>query len=405
VRRLAIGIAVAFVFVAPAARAHPLGQRPVLQLSENAGTVNALWVIALDEGPVLTRHLGLGPIRPETLHEHDEFHTYMLERFRISADGAGCAGSVLAVSRVPTGYAIPLVFDCGEDTARLRIRLTLLHDVDERYQTLYAMPIGSDVARGVFTVASPVAEIDLRAGEAVQPSGEPSPSQEPRALLGRITASLQGQAGAAPLALALVFALALGALHALTPGHGKTLTAAYVVGSGGTVRHGMLLGGVVALAHAAGTAVIGAMAIAANRLLLPSEVGPWLEVATGALILAIAATLVRARPHLHLDAPAPGKGRLAVVGLIGGLVPSPDAIAVVLVAFSLERWTAGVALIAAFSIGLAIVVLAVAVIAARGGDVIRRVAGERFVRYAPRIAAVVFVVLGIAVLLNGIRKL
>src|SRR5207245_4360713 len=67
----------------------------------------------------------------------------------------------------------------------------------------------------------------------------------------------QSEPGLGLLALALLTAAALGAFHALEPGHGKTVVAAYLVGSRGTARHALILGLVVPASHTAGGHVLG----------------------------------------------------------------------------------------------------------------------------------------------------
>ncbi|HNB40961.1 MAG TPA: hypothetical protein PLG52_05650, partial [Anaerolineales bacterium] len=84
---------------------------------------------------------------------------------------------------------------------------------------------------------------------------------------------------------ALLIALALGALHALTPGHGKTVVAAYLVGSRGTSWHAVVLGTVVTLTHTGSVFLLGILTLAASKYFLPTAVIPFLEILSGALIL------------------------------------------------------------------------------------------------------------------------
>ncbi|HNO95014.1 MAG TPA: hypothetical protein PKJ84_12640, partial [Anaerolineales bacterium] len=86
---------------------------------------------------------------------------------------------------------------------------------------------------------------------------------------------------------ALLIALALGALHALTPGHGKTVVAAYLVGSRGTSWHAVVLGTVVTLTHTGSVFLLGILTLAASKYFLPTAVIPFLEILSGALILGL----------------------------------------------------------------------------------------------------------------------
>jgi hypothetical protein len=80
---------------------------------------------------------------------------------------------------------------------------------------------------------------------------------------------------------AALIAACLGALHALEPGHGKTIVAAYLVGSRGTARHAVLLGLVVTAAHTAGVYLLGAITLFASRYIVPEQLYPWLGAISG----------------------------------------------------------------------------------------------------------------------------
>ena len=106
---------------------------------------------------------------------------------------------------------------------------------------------------------------------------------------------------------ALAVAASLGAFHALEPGHGKTVVAAYLVGSRGTARHALLLGLVVTAAHTVGVYLLGIVTLYASRHVVPERLYPWLGAASGLLITLLGVSLLwrrlggsfrgRARPH------------------------------------------------------------------------------------------------------------
>ena len=73
---------------------------------------------------------------------------------------------------------------------------------------------------------------------------------------------------------AALIAISLGGLHALEPGHGKTIVAAYLVGSKGTARHAVLLGLIVTLSHTAGVFTLGAITLYASRYIVPEQLYP-----------------------------------------------------------------------------------------------------------------------------------
>ena len=107
--------------------------------------------------------------------------------------------------------------------------------------------------------------------------------------------------------LALLAALGWGAMHAMSPGHGKTLVAAYLVGAHGTARHALFLGLTTTITHTAGVFALGFVTLALSRYILPEHLYPWLSAASGILVVLIGLSLVRSRlrgaghdhPHDH----------------------------------------------------------------------------------------------------------
>lgn len=194
---------------------------------------------------------------------------------------------------------------------------------------------------------------------------------------------------------ALAAAAMLGAFHALEPGHGKTVVAAYLVGSRGTASHAVLLGLAVTASHTAGVYLLGGIALYASRYVVPERLYPWLGIVSGLAIVVLGFSLVlrryaapadhHAHDHAHAHGgdhhhdPAAdhhhhrhqdhhqGEGRvslpaLVALGVTGGIVPCPAAVVVLLSALSLNRVGFGLLLIVAFSVGLAAVLIAIGVL-------------------------------------------
>ena len=189
--------------------------------------------------------------------------------------------------------------------------------------------------------------------------------------------------------IALCVSIGLGAFHALEPGHGKTLVAAYLVGSRGTVRHALWLGVIVTAAHTAGVYLLGGLTLYASRYVVPERLYPWLSLASGALITVMGLVLflrryrakggsISAHEHAHLHHAGHGHSHdhrhhhhahqptgavslreLFALGISGGIVPCPAALVVLLSAVALQRVGFGLLLIVAFSAGLAAVLIAV----------------------------------------------
>lgn len=106
------------------------------------------------------------------------------------------------------------------------------------------------------------------------------------------------------MALFYFGAFSLGAIHALTPGHGKTLVGAYLVGSQGRIRDAIVLGGVVTITHTTGIFILGLIMLAASAVLLPAQVQMWASLFSGILILIMGFWLMYQRVYLPLQ----GKG-------------------------------------------------------------------------------------------------
>ena len=167
--------------------------------------------------------------------------------------------------------------------------------------------------------------------------------------------------------LAALLAVALGCLHALAPGHGKTLMAAYVLGEDSRLRQLAGLGLTVAATHTMGVLVLG-VAVSASTAVAPEAVLTGTSVASGVLLAAVGAGLLARRfrrgsaehdhghPHghgHHHHLPRAGSWRVVGMGFAGGLVPSPSALVVLLGATALGRVWFGVLLVMAYGIGMA----------------------------------------------------
>lgn len=94
---------------------------------------------------------------------------------------------------------------------------------------------------------------------------------------------------------AALIAAALGGLHALEPGHGKTIVAAYLVGSQGTAAHALLLGLIVTATHTAGVYALGLITLYASKYIVPDHLYPWLSIGSGLTIAFLGFFMLRRR--------------------------------------------------------------------------------------------------------------
>lgn len=232
-------------------------------------------------------------------------------------------------------------------------------------------------------------------------------------------------AGEGVFLLLLAAAFAWGAFHALSPGHGKGMVAAYLLGTSGRPRHAIALGAIVTVTHTAGVFALGLVTLALTQFVLPEQVYPWLNLAAGLLIVAVGLGVLRSRIRwgrrqrgLHPDAHAHDhdhetdhhhdvdvsrRGVLAM-GVSAGLIPCPSALVVLLAALTQNQVVLGLILIGAFSLGLAatLTMLGLAVVygkrrAARLPSA-RRLAATRMGAALPAVSTLL--ILGLGVLLT-----
>ncbi len=219
--------------------------------------------------------------------------------------------------------------------------------------------------------------------------------------------------GAAGILAALAIALFWGAAHALGPGHGKSIVAAYLIGQRGSVRHAIGLGGIVTVTHTAGVFALGVVTLALSELIVPEDLYPWLNLVAGLMVVAIGIGVLRARlahPHAHghahhhhdhhhdHDHAAEGLSlrSLVTVGISGGLLPCPSALVVLLAAISLHRVAFGLALVLAFSVGLAFTISGIGLVAVLANGVFRRASFEGpLVRALPAVSALIILAAGL----------
>jgi nickel/cobalt transporter (NicO) family protein len=237
---------------------------------------------------------------------------------------------------------------------------------------------------------------------AAQPAGF-EPIQVTRGAQDRFADLISTSGGVAAVGLAVLVAIVLGALHALEPGHGKAVMAGYLVGTRGTPRHAVLLALSITVTHTVGVFLLGLVVLLAAQRLAPERLYPWLSLLSGLLVLGVGASLVVGRlrgrragaghdhghhrddehghdhEHGHHRHRSGGSSWSAVLlGISGGVVPCPSALVVLLAAVSLHRVGFGLALIVAFSAGLALTLTGVGLAFAGGRSTLRRL------RWRPR---------------------
>ncbi|HEY8218392.1 MAG TPA: sulfite exporter TauE/SafE family protein [Acidimicrobiia bacterium] len=245
--------------------------------------------------------------------------------------------------------------------------------------------------------------------------------------------------------VALAVGLLLGAVHAVVPGHGKTVMAAYLVGERGTMRDGLLIGLTVAATHTVGVLLLG-LFLSAFEAFAPESLYPWLTAASGVAFAALGVGIfVRAlrrrrlgprallhghhhhgafdgvqghdhhdheheHEHEHEDhhhpTPALSRRELVTLGIAGGLVPTPSAIVVLLGASAIGRAWFGVLLVVAYGLGMAATLVAAGLLLGWARNrVDLRAKGDRVLRIAavlPIITAVIVILAGLSIVARGV---
>ena len=258
----------------------------------------------------------------------------------------------------------------------------------------------------------------------------------------------------------------LGALHALSPGHGKTIVAAYLVGSQGKFYHAIALGFLVTLTHTGSVFALGLATLSLSKYIMPDQIFPMLELVSGILIVILGIFLLLPRlktfraekkrekapakakevevgeksTRLKIDEeikepgpehnhdpsqfgyiplpkgitrdssrPNPLSGiswkSLIALGISGGLVPCPDAIAILLIAVTINKIAFGLGLIVSFSLGLAVVLIIIGMVMVQSKAIFARLQWFTKVSFVvPVISALVVLSLGIILSINAVKK-
>jgi ABC-type nickel/cobalt efflux system permease component RcnA len=353
--------------------------------------------------------MGAAPLRVQ--YEGNFAHVAQL--FSMVTVAPPSAPLVLVTSSAPTPREAPMppdFFSAPDDLATNVVRVT-----DAEFVLHRAASVPADVA-----------------GKSNAVPGQAVWNEVPGGVSGRLTAAEAGLRNRVmdlmrpPLrrsvwGLFLLLCLLWGALHALSPGHGKAIVSSYLIAQDARWRHIALVGGVVTLAH---TSVVLVLAVAAvlleDRFVFPR----WLQPAGAILILLVGLNQVRrgvlnlaghASSHSHgghhhgiLPACAPrSTWELVAVGLSGGMAPCPSAIVLLLFSLQIGRPALGLGGLAAFSLGLAGALIVVGRVALAGTRLALRAGGKgseslyraQLAGWAPLAGGLVLLLLGFLLLL------
>jgi nickel/cobalt exporter len=397
-RRALLLFVVLFVALAAPAGAHPLGNfsiNHVAEVSVSADRVDVRYL--LDQAEIPTFQERGMPVAERVARKRAE----VLRRLRVTADGR----AVRLVAAEPKLELRPGAG--GLETTRFELALSArvqARRVEVRdgtfpgrvgWRAIVARPGEATAVRSSVPATDPThgltrypkdalsspadirtASLSVRegSGAAVGP-GARSASGEGGAEDGFAGLFQDAASGDGVLLLLLLAAFGWGAVHALSPGHGKAMVAAYLVGTRGTARHAAALGATVTVTHTAGVLLLGVVALSLSAFVLPEQLYPWLSLASGLLVVGVGGAVLRKRAkkrrearhhHHHHHGPEDLSARgILAMGASAGLIPCPSALVVLLGAVAQHELALGLVMIVAFSLGLAATLTALGIAVVR----------------------------------------
>ena len=241
------------------------------------------------------------------------------------------------------------------------------------------------------------------------------------------------------LLVAIAVSFVWGGMHAMSPGHGKTIVGAYLVGSRATAQHAIFLGLTTTITHTLAVFALGLIALFASRFVVPDQIYPWLSCLSGLMVVVIGLNLFISRlrntrhrtthhhahhghshhdhhhthggsNHSHLppmtdEAPITWRS-LLTLGISGGLVPCPSALVVLLSAVALGRVGFGLVMVLAFSLGLAGVLTGLGLLLVHTRRLFDRLPSQmRLVKILPAVSALVVALIGVGITTQALMQI
>jgi ABC-type nickel/cobalt efflux system permease component RcnA len=439
VRRLVVFVAVVAALAAPAAAlAHPLGNFTVNRFSRVEVSGHRLYVLyVLDMAEIPTFQAGKIDARAYARRIAAGAHLTVDGRpARLVAAGTALAHPLGAGGLHTTRLEVVLKGPLLDGPAPIAYRDTnysgrigwkeIVVGADTHSTSVELRAYPKNLLQSPLDITSVTARLAPAEGPDLPPRLSTGTTlQAPDRVADAGFASLVGRSHLSALVILASLAAALfwGAAHALSPGHGKTIVTAYLVGQRGTPRHAALLGLIVTITHTIGVFALGLVTLALSQFVVPDRLYPWLNLASGLLVVAIGASVFWARwrhrrahahghhhhHHGHVPGSDPGTGpsfrSLLAVGVSGGLLPCPSALVVLLAAISLHRVAFGLILILAFSAGLALSITGIGLVAVLARRAFRRLSFEGpAMRLLPAASALVILAAGLAMTVHAVPK-
>jgi len=445
-KRLLVIVAVLAALAAPAsALAHPLGNFTVNRQTEielSGGHVYVHYALDLAEIPTfqLGKHVRAAGFAHEAARglelrlDGRRAPLRLLERRVTERPGAGGLKTLrFDAVYAASGSGSRLAFHDRNFAARIGWREIVVRaeegaalrsasvPAESRSDDLRAYP--NDLLRSPLEVTSATASFMLGDGPGMPPQLRDETAAG-HAKGGFESLVSRGDLSLGVILLSLLIAAFWGAAHALTPGHGKAIVAGYLVGTKGRPVDAVLLGGIVTITHTIGVFGLGFVTLLLSRFIVPETLYPWLTLISGVLVVVVGASVLfsraRRRGHRHDHGHGHGHGHshshehghhhhhhdrrgLLGVGVAAGLLPCPSALVVLLSAIALHRIGFGLALIVAFSLGLAATITSIGLVAVLAKRAFSRISLDGpLIRLLPAASAVVILLVGVTITLKAL---
>ena len=219
---------------------------------------------------------------------------------------------------------------------------------------------------------------------------------------------------------AIFGALIWGSFHGLSPGHGKTMVSAYLVGTKASLKQAIVLGLTTTVTHTIGVFIFGLIAWFASQYILPEQLSPWLSLISGMMILLIGLSLIRQRMkglrhhhhhphdhhhdhHHHHEVSVASWRDIFALGISGGLVPCPAATVLLLSTIALGEIAYGLMLVFIFSLGLTVTLTGLGIIFIYGKKQFQKLPqGQIWLQKTPILGAISMTIIGVGITSNAL---
>jgi len=377
-------------------------------------------------------------------HESGMIQKRLNRNIQIFSNGRPLLMKLVSISPLPFGFELTLSARAPANLEALTIRYTLLKKENPSYQSFFN--IASETMKDktkLFILNKDHTVLEWRRGGSVVARAESPLRQRLFDLQSFVTRDLS----AAWLFIGFVMAFLLGIGHAFTPGHGKSLMAAYLVGQHGHIKDAIVMGLTTTFTHTFSVILLGLIIMFFSHIILPSTLFPWVARISALLIIAtgiyVLYTRIRdkrspahashshdhAHPHGHSHHthshdhdhdhthghthshhhhhPSPGRARSHTwqafwLSFSGGIIPCPSAMAVLFAAISIGKIGYGILMILVFSLGLGATLVAIGIAILTSRNFLSRMErASSLFRHLDLVGPAFIIFIGILFLIHG----